>query len=503
MTCRCVVLLVGLWWLLSQPVLAQSKPSSAQASPARWEETRHSLTQMLRILSSEAEQPRTYALGILNAKMVGHPSIADALRESIERDQRKKQISSLTIQAVHRLGLSSRESDVQYLLKLMETEDAQLVLAAADALGPQKQVASAIQDALQKTIERDLQSKQVSPVTVEAVRRLGRSTREEDVQFLAKLTEADDVHVALAASVLQMERQPAESLAVILRLTKTPEFAQSYGLRIGLIDAVAEVPNAAAIEFLIDVVARSEGQLRVRAAQHLTRLTGEKFGGRANQWADWWEKRRDGFQPLAKKPAVVDDSSDEIARIEWPETVSEFCGVPIYAKRVVFVIDHSGSMASRVDGVTRFQESAYQLKKAIDGLDCYTYFNVITHNGLVQTFRPELVPADDDNKKAARAFISSKPAKGATATYNALMAGLKSDPNLEAMYYLSDGEPSKGPMGPQLLQAITAQNAIQRTSIFTLGIDSDGQHREFMRDLAHRNGGQFLLIRTAPAKATP
>lgn len=503
MMCRWSVLLVSLWWFVGDSALAQPKSAGAQASPVRWEETRHPLTQMLRILGSEAEQPRSYALGILTSKMVGHPSIADALRESIERDQRKKQISSLTIQAVHRLGLSSRESDVQYLIALMEVEDSQLVLAAVDALGPEKLASTPIQDALQKTIERDLQSKQVSPVTIEAVRRLGRSTRDEDVQFLAKLTKADDVHVALAASVLQMERRPAESLEVILRLTKTPEFARSYGLRIGLIDAMAEVPNAAAIEFLIDVVSRFEGQLRVRAVQHLTRLTGEKFGGHANQWADWWEKRRVGFQPLAKKPAAVDDSTDAIARIEWPETVSDFCGVPIYAKRVVFVIDHSSSMANRVDGVTRLQESAYQLKKAIDGLDRYTYFNVITHNGLVQTFQPELVPADGDNKKAARAFISSKPAKGATATYDALMAGLKSDPNLEAMYYLSDGEPSKGPMGPQLLQAITAQNAIQRTSIFTLGIDSNEQHREFLRDLAHRNGGQFLLIRTAPAKATP
>ncbi|HLQ45894.1 MAG TPA: VWA domain-containing protein, partial [Planctomycetaceae bacterium] len=220
-------------------------------------------------------------------------------------------------------------------------------------------------------------------------------------------------------------------------------------------------------------------------------------------WADWWQQHRDGFQPPAKQPAGVDDSADEIPRIEWPEPLSEYCGMPIYAKRVVFVIDHSSSMAARVDGVTRLQESAYQLKKAIDNLDRYAYFNVITHNESVQMFQPELVPADEDNKKAARAFISSKPAKGATATYDALMAGLLSDSNVEAMYYLSDGEPSKGPTGPPLLNAITAHNAIQRTSIITLGIDSDEPHREFLRDLAHRNAGQFKLIRTPPAKAAP
>lgn len=503
MTCRWCVLIAGLWWLVGGSVFAQPKSAGPPANPTRWEETRHPLSQMLRILSSESDQPRTYALDISNSKMVGHPAIADVLKESIERDQRKKQISSATIQAVHRLGLSSRESDVQYLLKLMDAEDAQLVLAAADSLGPKKLAEPAILDALQKSIERDLRTRHVSPATIQAVRRLGLSSRDEDAQLLAKLTEAENVHLALAAAVSRLERQPLESLPVIVRLTKTPEFAQSYGLRIGLVDAVADVPNAAAIDFLIDVVSRYEGQLRVRAAQHLARLTGEKFGGHANQWADWWQKHRDDFQPPAKTPAVVDDSADEIARIEWPEAISEFCGVPIYAKRVVFVIDHSSSMATRVEGVTRLQESAYQLKKAIDRLDRYTYFNVITHNGNVQTFQPELVPADDDHKQAARAFISSKPAKGATATYDALRAGLLSDPNLEAMYYLSDGEPSKGPTGPQLLNAITAQNAIQRTSIFTLGIDSNEQHRKFLNDLAHRNGGQFLLIRTPPAKAAP
>ncbi|MFM9964954.1 MAG: hypothetical protein ACKV2Q_27455 [Planctomycetaceae bacterium] len=503
MTCRWFLLLVGLWWVVAESVFAQPKSASAPASPIRWEFPGRSLAQMQRLLGTTIEPARISALSAVDAKMVAHPLIAEALQESIERDVRTKQISPATIQSIHRLGLSSRDGDVLYLVKLLEAEDVQVVLAATISLDSKKLADTAILDPLKKLIERDLSHKQVSPATIQAVQRLGRSSREEDVQAVAKLTEAEDVHVALAAAVFQLERRPMESLPLLVRLTKTPEFAQSYGLRIGLVDAVADVPNAAAIDFLIDVVFRFDGQLRCRAAQHLTRLTGQKFGGRANQWADWWQKHREGFQPLTQKPAAVDDSTDEIARIEWPESVSEFCGVPIYAKRVVFVIDHSMSMATRVEGVTRLQESAYQLKKAIDGLDRYTYFNVITHNGSVQIFQPELVSADEDHKKAARAFINSKPAKGATATYDALVAGLLSDPNLEALYYLSDGAPSKGPFGPQLIQAITVQNSIQRTSIFTLGIDSDGRDREFLRDLAHRNGGQFLLIRTPPAKASP
>jgi hypothetical protein len=36
-----------------------------------------------------------------------------------------------------------------------------------------------------------------------------------------------------------------------------------------------------------------------------------------------------------------------------------------------------------------------------------------------------------------------------------------------------------------------------------LGIDSDERHREFLRDLAHKNAGQFTLIRAAIAKTMP
>jgi len=416
---RCwLVLIVCIWWSTGGAILAQS-------NPGRWVSRPYSLTQMQRFLTGQFESHRALALGLLDSQMVAHPTIADAVKESIERDLRSKQVSPLTVQSIRRLGLSSRDDDVHYLVTLTEAQDTQVVLAAAAALLEQKQ---------------------------------------------------------------------SEALPLLVGLAHRPEFQRSYGFRRGLVDAVAAVPDKASVDFLIDIVSRFDGQLRFHTAQHLSRLTGQNFGGRPDQWADWWTQHADGFQPAVKKLGAAENDANSVARIPWHEPLPEFCGVPIYAKRVVFVIDRSRSMASEVNGVSRLNEARYQLTKVVEKLDRYVYFNVFDFHRTVRSFKSELVLAEEGNKADARAFLNGLTANGASAKSHALMAGLLSDPNLEAMYFISDGE---GCVSAELLntRAITVQNSIRRTSIFTVGVDCDGETHEYMQDLALRNGGEFMRIR--------
>lgn len=415
---RWLVLIVGVWWLAGGTL-------HAQTNPGRWVPRPFTLTQMLKMLSGQQESSRALALGLLDSQMVAYPAIADAVKESIERDLRTEQVSPLTVQSIRRLGLSSRDDDVQLLVKLAESEDAQVVLAAAEAL---------------------------------------------------------------------LERKPAEQLPLLVGLSRSHEFQASYGFRRGLVDAVAAVPDKASVEFLIDIVSRFDGQLRFHAAQHLSRLTGQNFGGHADQWADWWQQHADGFQPPVQKPEVADNATNSPARIPWHEPLPEFCGTPIYAKRVVFVINRSASMANQLNGVSRLNEARYHLKKVIGSLDRYVHFNVVEFNRTVRSFKPELVPADEDHKAESRAFLNELTAKGPYAKSAALMAGLSSDPNLEAVYFITDSDTC---VFAQMLnnRAITALNSMKRTSIFTVGVDCDDESRGYLQDLAHQNAGQFLLIR--------
>lgn len=368
-------------------------------------------------------------------------------------------------------------------------------LAILDAVAVKQ---TPIADALRETIERDLRLKRATLLTAQSMSRLALSSRDEDIQFLVKLTESPDVNVAFVAAASLAERKEPELLPSIVALSQRKEFGQSFGFRRCLVDAVAQVPDKAAVEFLIEIAAKFRGQLRFETVQHLARLTGQNFGGFSDQWTTWWKDQAATFQISAERAAAAPAvSSLTVARIPWPDPLPEFFGVPVYANRVVFVIDRSGSMRSSIDGVTRLKEATTQLEKSVEALDKYSYFNIFAYNSDVLPFMMELVQAEDINKRAARTFAYRLMPEKKTASYDALYSGLRADPNLEAMYFLSDGEPTTGRIVdmPTIVHSITAENALQRTSIFTLGIDARGAHEEFLQELARRNYGKFVMVR--------
>ncbi len=355
-----------------------------------------------------------------------------------------------------------------------------------------------VAEALKETIERDLRLKRATLLTAQSMSRLALSERDEDIQFLVKLTESSDVNVAFVAAASLAERKAPVLLPSIVSLSQRKEFAQSFGFRRCLVDAVAQVPDKAAVEFLIEIAAKFKGQLRFETVQHLARLTGQNFGGFSEQWAEWWKDQSATFQVSAERAATTPAvASLAVARIPWPDPLPEFFGVPVYAQRVVFIIDRSGSMRSSVDGVTRLKEAVTQLEKSVDALDRYSYFNIFAYNTDVLPFMSELVQAEDVNKRAARNFAYRLLPDKKTASYDALYSGLRADSNLEAIYFLSDGAPTTGRIVdmPTIVNSITAENALQRTSIYTLGIDARGAHEEFLQDLARRNYGKFVMIR--------
>jgi hypothetical protein len=277
-------------------------------------------------------------------------------------------------------------------------------------------------------------------------------------------------------------------------LKEHPTFRTRYGFRHAVVSAVAGFNEPASVGFLVAALGSFDGQLKYEAVRQLMRLTGENFGGRSEEWRKWWDVHRDGFQVTAARAAAGPKMPGPLA---WDYDVPQFFGTSIYAKRIVFVIDKSKSMLSSVDGVTRIEDAEKELEAAIRKLPDDAWFEIIAYNDFEQPYAGKLVQATPAQKSGAVQFIYALVAERKTDIYDTLADALQVDANVEAILFLSDGEPTTGTIidCPTILQKITQQNAAQRTSINTIGIDARGAAEDFLKKLAADNFGEYRSIR--------
>ncbi len=378
--------------------------------------------------------------------------------------------------------------------------------------------ASALKDAsvvevLGQFADRESQAGRFSKSLVRAVQLLGRSGEPAAESKIVSLLSANDPRTVLLAADVASTAQREAALDPLVKLAGRKEYPQHFGFRRGVVDAVARYPQKPAIDFLVTTVAESKGQLKYEAARHLTRATGKDFGGHEADWKSWWQENRESFafetvKPVSSSTVRTPRSSSTgstaaaavaaaATRMPWPEPVPEFYGVPIYGQRVCFVIDRSKSMASTVNGETRLDRAVQELEQAISALPEYAYFNIVAFDTEIKLFKRELIQATSEGKRQGISFAVGLDPGELTNCHDALMAGLDSDANLEAMLFLSDGEPTIGPIIDPftIVEVVTERNAFQRTTINTIGIDSRGIHEEFLKQLASRNFGEYKSAR--------
>ncbi len=350
---------------------------------------------------------------------------------------------------------------------------------------------------LWQAIEPALKVPQVPESLLRAVHLDGRLDDPEATSRLVALLSAADPRLVQTAVDILAERRPAEALEKLTKLTEHPAFKERYGFRHAVVSAVAGFDEPASVGFLVGTIGSLDGQLKYETARELARLTGENFGGKSSEWRKWWEAHREGFRVAAASSAPAAPVKAAPVPIPWDVNVPQFFGTLIYARRVVFVIDKSKSMLSSVDGVTRLDSAQKELEGAIRGLPDYSWFEIIAYNDFEQPYAGKLVPATPAEKSGAVQFTYSLVAERKTDIFDTLSDALNVDSNLEAIVFLSDGEPTSGRIVdyPSILQKITRQNAQQRTSIHTIGIDAQGAAQDFLKKLAADNFGEYRSIR--------
>ena len=102
--------------------------------------------------------------------------------------------------------------------------------------------------------------------------------------------------------------------------------------------------------------------------------------------------------------------------------------------------------------------------------------------------------AGDDAKRSAAAYVSGLTAAGKTASFDALDAAFRYD--AEAIFFLSDGEPTAGRMvnPAQIIRFVAEANKNRRLSLHTIGIMPDNGLAQFLQVLATANNGAYRHV---------
>jgi von Willebrand factor type A domain len=284
----------------------------------------------------------------------------------------------------------------------------------------------------------------------------------------------------------QLGARPAEdSVTLLVKISKTDMFANHFGVRRAVVDALVRLDRLSAVGELIHFLVDVQGEARADILKYLTAITGQNFLNDSKAWASWWRQHQETFVlPPPGARAVM-----QVAAADTPY----YYGLPIYAQKLVFVLDTSGSMSQ----FNRLETAKRELSNAIRNLNEDSQFAIIVFNGIVDVWQRKLMVANEVHKKTAITFVQSQAAHADTASYDALEAAFAFD--AEAIFFLSDGAPTSGKIvAPgDIINTITTGNRSRRESIYAIGLapgPADSPMEWFMKTLAEQNSGVYRRV---------
>ncbi|HND50831.1 MAG TPA: VWA domain-containing protein [Pirellulaceae bacterium] len=431
------------------------------------------------------------------------PEFTPAIKNKLQNQVRQKapEARAATLRELGRyVHVDAARLILQYGLK---DRSPQVAATAAEALAPARQSREIVDLLADELRQESTKRKKLSsdyPIRLAAV--LADFRTVESLQKLLDVVGEVDpaVRLPLVEPILAMvdragERRDVESLEALAFLTTTGLYQRSHGVRKCVVDAARKLPDARAIGLLVAQMQLVAGQLRYDIVEHVTKVTGQRFGEQPGEWLRWWERNGPAFKYPEDGVAPTPDGKPLTAEGGTPLF---YYDLPIRAERIVFVLDTSKSMASGV-AVSRMDAAKLELAKTISNLPPETQFNLVMFNSTTARWRDGLQFATPQAKKQAIDFVRVQKPAGRTATYDALQSAMSAGQDVEAIYLLSDGAPTDGTIvaPAAILEAIRRQNFSRRLALYTLGAcagQTNVQFEEFLRRLADQNFGQYRRI---------
>ena len=150
-----------------------------------------------------------------------------------------------------------------------------------------------------------------------------------------------------------------------------------YGFRFNLVRSFAQMEHPDAVDFLCELRRTLDGQLRFQIENVLKDVTVAHFQGDDQRFAQF-EKQERGEQIF--KPAAFEPASLNRMKLER----QQYYGIDIHARRLMFIIDRSGSMKDYWGGMSRLERAKGELIRAITELPEDSEFAIIFYDTAVK-----------------------------------------------------------------------------------------------------------------------
>lgn len=343
----------------------------------------------------------------------------------------------------------------------------------------------------------------VAPYVVRLIHLIGSINDDLSEQGLIDLLDSPNSGIAMIAADTLGKHKFYDSIEFLKRQLDHPEYKKSYAFRFNLLRALIQMEHPDAIEFVAQQARSLDGQLQHKINQKLSTVTVDDFRGDEERFQEWSASR----VPQNRAPhSTTKQASDAETGIIFkkashePESLQrirlakqQYYGIQIHAKRLMFIIDHSGSMEEYDGGQSRLDRAKIELNRAIDSLEEDTEFALVFYDTRIASWRNELVPATEKNKQAAKLLIRGLRPGDSTNTYGALRKSLEFDESLEAVYLLTDGRPTAGEIirPDRIVDDILHRNQFRHLNFNTIGIALSDSTKRFLQTLAVESGGEF------------
>lgn len=420
------------------------------------------------------------ALGVLLACGSAQAKIDDKEYKEFERECRSAVKSGgwpLVAKYIRKMTPDDSERMVKFFLKILK------VVSISD------EAYQAVLDGLAKVS------------SAEAIEEFEKASKNRDYR----------VRVALARACANMDSDRSDDLLSKFLLDKRDAVNRAA------IISVVKKDDTKFINPLIDLLEKKEGvQGTVWAETRvaLIKLSRGEDYETASDWRKFWsygkeivKKKKakeieDGGDPIT--PAVPEGGYKTSAGTKKPR----FFGTEVVSKKILFIIDISGSMALSDGGTTKVEKVKAELNKCIKALGKKARFNIVNFNSSVGAWSKKMVFATKRNKAAAIKYVTRMSAGGLTHTYGALERAFK-DKNADTFMLLTDGAPTMGKSGgrgtnsasliSEVETMVRQANRHRKVKIYTFGFKSmeSGAESiciEFLKRLASEHGGKYTGI---------
>lgn len=345
---------------------------------------------------------------------------------------------------------------------------------------------------------------------------VGTVETSEATNALVELLDCGHVYWVMASVNSLCKNQRHDAIDRISQLLSSEYFDASYGFRFTLARGLRKMRHPKAWETLSQLYDLVDGQLAHRCREEFASVTVEEFDGDTQRFHTWRgrvgldtpeKKQTDGLSQeppaqtsnlaMPQKMALAPSKSAASYIRQRTLAPSKYYGIDIFARRLLFVLDRSGSMNTQIYSHTRLQRAKRELINAITGLDEQCEFGILIFDTDVKAWKEALIEATEENKTEAIRYVQKLSAGRSTNTYGALRTSIDFDDQLEAIFVLTDGDPTTGLITnpTTILQDILRRNETRHITINTIAIAVDPLIEGFLRKLTVPSQGEFKSVR--------